>query len=290
MARWTMSRLVRTGCRSATGRFALRVARDLGNLALVDRGMTLAAHAFTSVLPILIVAGALRASADPGTAQIFAEHLGFDEATAEILEKSLPGEAQELRATGVIGVVLLLIAATSFARALERSLRTIWRTPRVSIRFAWRWLAAVAAVVIGLACVVTTRIVLRGDGAIPAIEFLVEVAVWGALWWIVSWIVVNRGVSLRELLPGSVLAGFGFAVAGLFGRMLLPPLFADSASRYGVLGVGFTYIGWLLVLACIFLVASTAGRVVYLTSTGRVWQRSVSASAGRERVDEQRSA
>ena len=151
MARWTMNRLVRTGARSASGRFALRVARDLGDIELIDRGMTLAAHVFTSILPILIVAGALRSRLDPQSGPIFAEHSVSTRRRREILEKSLPGGAQELRATGVIGVILLVIAATSFARALERSLRTIWRTPTVSIKFAWRWLAALVAVVIGLA-------------------------------------------------------------------------------------------------------------------------------------------
>jgi len=41
--------------------------------------------------------------------------------------------------------------------------------------------------------------------------------------------------------------------------------------------MAFTYIGWLLVLACVLLVAATSGRVVYLTYTGRAWRRSVSA-------------
>ena len=284
MARWTVNSLVRIGARSAAGRFVLRVARDLGDLSFIDRGMTLAAHVFTSILPILIVAGALRSSLDPQTGPIFAEHLGLDEATAEILEKSLPGGAQELRATGVIGVMLLVIAATSFARALERSLPKIWRTRPVSIKFAWRWLAALVAVVIGLALVVATRIIVRGDGPMPVVEFVAEIALWGALWWIASWIVINRRVGLRELLPGAVLAGVGFAVAGLFGRAFLPPLLADSASRFGVLGMAFTYIGWLLVLACVLLIALTVGRVVYLTYSGRAWRRSVSASGAEARV------
>jgi membrane protein len=269
MARWTVDRLARVGARSAAGRFALRVARDLGSLALIDRAMTLAAHAFTSIIPILIVAGALRSSLDADTRPIFAEHLGLDESTADILEKSLPGGAQELRATGVIGVILLVIAATSFARALERSLRIIWRTPSVSIRFAWRWLAALASVIIGLALVVMTRIVVVGNGLLAVLEFLAEIALWAALWWIASWLVVNRGVTLRELLPGSLLAGVGFAVAGLVGRVVLPPLLADSASRFGVLGMAFTYIGWLLVLACILLISAVVGRVLYTSTADR---------------------
>lgn len=277
MARWTVNGLVRTGARSAPGRFVLRVLRDLGTLALVDRGMTLAAHVFTSILPILIVAGAVRASLDPQSGPLIAEHLGLDEATAQILEDSLPGGAQELRVTGIVGVVLLIIAATSFARALERSIRTIWRTPAVSIKFAWRWLAALMTVIIGLALIVATRTILVDDSPILAIEFVLEVVLWGALWWIASWVVVNRRVSLRELLPGSVLAGLGFAIAGMIGRVVLPPLLADSANRYGVLGMAFTYIGWLLVLACVLLVAATSGRVAYLTYNGRAWRRSVSA-------------
>ena len=278
MARWTAARLARSGARTAPGRFALRLTRELGRLQLIDRGMTIAAHVFTSVLPILIVVGAVRAQLDPESGPILAEHLGLDTATAEILEASLPGGAQELRATGVIGVVLLVIAATSFARALERSLRTIWRTPTSSLKFAWRWLAAVLTVIIGLAAVVTARIVLRGDGPAPALEFLAELAAWAALWWVASWIVINRQVGLRELLPGALLAGAGFAVAGLVGRLFLPPLLADSANRFGVLGMAFTYIGWLLVLACVFLVATTAGRIVFLTVEGRAWRRSASES------------
>ena len=173
-----------------------------------------------------------------------------------------------------------MIAATSFARALERSLQRIWRTPSISVKFAWRWFAALAAVVIGLAFVVATRIIVHGDGAVPVFEFIAEVVIWGALWWIASWIVINRRVSLRQLLPGAVLAGIGFAVAGLFGRAFLPPLLADSAARFGVLGMAFTYIGWLLVLSCVLLVAATAGRVVYLTYTGDAWRRSVHETGG----------
>ena len=278
MSRWTVDGLARSGARTASGRFALRVARELGRLQLIDRGMTLAAHVFTSVLPILIVAGAVHSQLDPQSGPILAEHLGLDAATAEILSKSLPGGAQELRATGVIGVVLLVIAATSFARALERSLRTIWRTPTSSIRFAWRWFAAVTAVIVGLAAVVSTRIIVRGDGAVPVIEFVAEVAAWSTLWWIAAWIVINRQVSLRELLPGALLAGTGFAVAGLFGRVFLPPLLADSAARFGVLGMAFTYIGWLLVLACVLLIALTVGRIVSLTLDGLAWRRSASES------------
>jgi membrane protein len=276
MVRWTAHRMVRMVVRSAAGRFVLRLLRELADFQLVDRGMTLAAHVFTSVLPILIVAGAVRSQLDAGSGPIFAEHLGLDTRSARLLEDSLPGGAQELRATGVIGIVLLLIAATSFARALERSLRTIWRTGHTSIRLAWRWVAAVITVILGLALVVASRTVLRGAAWMLVVEFLAELIAWSLLWWVTAWVVVGGRIGLRQLLPGAVLTGLGFAVAGLVGRVALPPLLADSASRFGVLGMAFTYIGWLLVLACILLIATTAGRILYLTRTGQAWRRSAS--------------
>ena len=274
MAQRTENRLVRAAARSPSGQFALRVGRDLRDLQVVDRAMTLAAHAFTSILPILIVVGALRSTLDPQADAIFAEHLGFSDATAELLDKSLPSGARELRVIGVVGAVVLVIAATSFARALERSFQTIWRTPKVRIQFAWRWLVTIVAVIIGLTLIMATRIVVHGGGAIPGIEFIAEVAIWGALWWIAGWIVINRSVSLRALLPGAVLAGVAFAIAGQVARLVLPPILAEAALRFGILGVAFSYVGWLLVLSCVLLTAATAGRVVYLTSTGQAWRRS----------------
>lgn len=289
MARWTANGIARTGSRSPVGRFLLRVARDLGSVQLVDRGMTIAAHVFTSVLPILIVAGAIQSNAGSERLSLFAEHLGFDAPTAEILQSSLPDGAQELHATGLIGMLLLVIAATSFARALERSIRTIWHTPHVSIKFAWRWFAAVAIVVTGIGLIVTARILLTGAGFGPVIEFAAEVVLWSGIWWLASWTVINRQVGLRQLLPGSVLAGVGFAVAGVVGRAVLPSVLGDSARRFGVLGLAFSYIGWLLVLACILLIAITVGRVVYLTLSGAAWRRSTTRDVEIEQTDRRTS-
>lgn len=278
MTQWTVNRLVRTGVRSAPGRFAVRVARDLRDVELFDRAMTLAAQVFTSILPILIAAGTLRGRLGPGADSAFIENLSLDERTADLLQDSLPRNVEGVTATGIIGILLLIIASTSFARALERCFRRIWRTPKVSIRFAWRWVVAIVAIVIGIALVIATRNIVDGPGAMPVLEFIAEAAIWCVLWWIASWIVINRSVGLRALLPGSVLAGIGFAGATVLGRVYLPPILAGSADQFGVLGLAFSYIGWLFVLMCVLLVAVTVGRVIHLTVIGRSWSRSGATS------------
>jgi len=197
----------------------------------------------------------------------------------ELVQQSMPQQVEGVTVTQVIGALLVIIAATSFARALERCFRRVWKTPKVGIRFAWRWVVAVIAVVIGFVLVVATRNVLRGTGAMSVLEFIVEAAIWCVLWWFASWMVVNRSVSLRALLPGSALAGLGFAVATVVGRVYLPRVLASSADQFGVLGLAFSYIGWLFVLMAVLLAAVTIGRVIHLASIGHLWSHSGATAA-----------
>ncbi|WP_231728664.1 YhjD/YihY/BrkB family envelope integrity protein [Arthrobacter sp. EPSL27] len=279
MVQPAVNRLMRATVRSTAGRLVLRVLRDIRDLELFDRAMTLAAQAFTSILPVLIVVGSLRASLNPEADAMFAENLSLDDDTAELVKQSIPQAIGGVTFTQVFGALLLILAATAFSRALERCFRRIWKTPKASIRFAWRWVVAIVAILIGLVLVLMTRYVMRGADALSLLEFIIEVAVWSALWWFASWIVINRSVSLRALLPGSVLAGFGFAVAAVVGRLYLPRTFASSADQFGVLGLAFSYIGWLFVLMSVLLVAVTTGRVIHLTLIGQLWSRSGGAAA-----------
>jgi membrane protein len=274
-----VSRLLRSTVRSAAGRFLLRALRDLRDLELFDRAMTLAAQAFTSILPVLIVVSSLRGSLNPEADAMFAENLSLDDETAELVKQSIPRAIEGVSFSQVIGALLLILSATAFARALERCFRRIWKTPKAPIRFAWRWVVAIVAILIGFVLVVMTRYVLRGTGALSLLEFVLEVAVWSALWWFASWIVINRSVSLRALFPGSVLAGLGFAVAAVVGRVYLPRAFASSAHQFGVLGLAFSYIGWLFVLMSVLLAAVTIGRVIHLSVSGQLWSRSGGTAA-----------
>ncbi|GAA1812396.1 YhjD/YihY/BrkB family envelope integrity protein [Agromyces neolithicus] len=281
MAQLPVNRLARAGVRSVAGRFVMRALRDIRELELFDRAMTLAAQAFTSILPVLIVAGSLRGSLNPEANSLVANNLGLDDRTADLVQQSMPQQVEGVTLTQVIAALLLIVAATSFARALERCFLRIWKTPKAGIRFAWRWVAGIVAIVIGLLVVVATRNIVRGTDAISVLEFILEAAIWSALWWIASWVVVNRSISLRALLPGSVLAGLGFAVATVVGRGYLPGALAASAEQFGVLGLAFSYIGWLFVLMSVLLIAVTIGRVIHLALIGQLWSRSGEAAEAR---------
>ena len=121
--------------RSMTGRFVLRALRDIRDLELFDRAMTLAAQAFTSILPVLIVASSLRASLNPEADALFAEKLSLDDHTAELVKQSIPQAIEEVTLTQVIGALLHAIESGN------RSGSTGWPSSRnrASCRPIWNW-------------------------------------------------------------------------------------------------------------------------------------------------------
>jgi membrane protein len=67
---------------------------------------------------------------------------------------------------------------------------------------------------------------------------------------------------VRHLLPGALI----YAVAMSFLRpasgVFLPQALQTSASRYGSIGVAFTYLAWLYAIAWVLLLAAVLGAVI----------------------------
>ena len=125
--------------------------RILGRLIEVqfrDRMVVLAAQAFSAILPLFIVVSTV--SPHPGgdsPARVLAGKLGLGGAQMSSLRAAVAPPPSARASFGVLGVVLALLTATSFARALQRSYQLAWRLPPVGLRAAWRPLA----LVVGLA-------------------------------------------------------------------------------------------------------------------------------------------
>ena len=93
--------------------------------------------------------------------------------------------------------------------------------------------------------------------------------VWGALTvalgyalllWPVSRLLVDGRVGWRALLPGAVLGGLVIALVARVSQALwLPRALAASEERYGALGVAFTYLSLLYVIAWGLIAALALG-------------------------------
>ncbi|MET1043540.1 MAG: YhjD/YihY/BrkB family envelope integrity protein [Microbacteriaceae bacterium] len=247
---------------TAFGRFVLRAARALIAIEVFDRAMTLAAQAFTSILPLVIAVAALRHGGARPIGEGLSNYLGLSDSAATVLERVVPASSDLFSALGWFGTLLLVVSATAFSRALERFYARVWSKRKLGFRAAWRLFAVIAAILLGLVVVQFTRSILRADGTYIALRGLIEFVLWTVVWLLVGWIVLNRSVSLRSLFPGAVLCGIGLSVMGGVGRIYLPIALTSSADQFGALGITIAYIGWLFVLMSVVVCAVTVGHVL----------------------------
>jgi membrane protein len=241
------------------GRIALNSAESCVRIEIFDRSMTIAAQFFTSVFPILILfagwVGRL------GTDSI-ADAVDMPEETRSMLDQAVQASASA--GFGVVGALIVLASATSLSRALTRAYAAIWQLPRPrsTLRSAWRWLAVVVALALSLFVV---RALSQYASAVPpgdVWERLVAFACDLVILTFVPWLLLSGAVRPRCLVPAAIL----FATLMLFVRPAsaawLPLALEASAGRYGSIGVAFTYLAWLYVVAFCLLLTAVFGQVI----------------------------
>jgi membrane protein len=253
------------------GRFVIGCMTTTRRIELFDRSMTIAAQIFTSVLPILI---ALASWFGRNSTDVITATVSVPPETEGALEDVLAAPSDTT--FGVIGVLVVLISATSLSRALTRACAALWELPRPTSRLsaAWRWVAVVLALAVSL---VAARQLHNFSERLPPPGFWDLVAGIGtdmALVVFVPTVLLAGAIPIRHLLPWAFL----YALVMLFVRPVsgayLPRALDASAERYGSIGVAFTYLAWLYVVAWCFLAAGVVGKVL-VSDEGRfgAWLR-----------------
>lgn len=244
---------------TALGRLLTRTLTGLVRIEPFDRAMTLAAQAFTSVLPVIILIAVLRPRRPDDLGSMIAEQFNLPPSTQETLLESLPEAAEASASFGLFGALVVLLSATSFSRALERMYARVWDVSRPGLHGAWRWLAALLAVVVALAIIRFTRGVLGGLPYHVLWQAAATAVVWGVVWTLVPWLLLKGQVALRLMAAGGIPTGMALALAGLSGSIYLPIALQAGARQFGALGIAFTYIGWLFVVSMIVVVGAVLG-------------------------------
>jgi membrane protein len=229
----------------------------------LDRSVILAAQAFSAILPLFIVVTTI--SPHPGgdsPAAFLARRLGLTTEDVSSLQVTVVPPPSARASIGVLGVVLALLTATSFARALQRSYELAWRLPRAGLRAAWRTLALVVGLALYVELLFLFGRLVRGVPAGTVLEDLVTFAGAWALWTGSGWILLGGRVRPRLLVAGGLLTAVGFAVLRRPSALYLPTLVASNQQQYGVLGVAFTLFSWLSAAAFVIVVATVVGAVL----------------------------
>lgn len=224
----------RTESASGWSRTVRRIVDGLVEIEIVDRSMTLAAQIFTSVLPVLI-AGSFLPYWDLA-AQAINDQLGFDTNMLVSGVGTFTVTDPTFAAFGVVGLLMVVISGTSFAKALARIYAKIWNVPSIGVRHAWRWLVvlllvAFSAVLIGAIRELTG---LRYVGVPLAIAG--ELVIWMIVWTISPYLLTMGKLSGRVLWMTGALTASGLTVVRAAGRLVLPRITDTAYTRFGLLG------------------------------------------------------
>ncbi|WP_238421507.1 YhjD/YihY/BrkB family envelope integrity protein [Gordonia sp. 'Campus'] len=256
----------------------LRIVVDIARGNITDRSMTLAAQAFTSILPIVILVLNL-----PGTDVV-------DDALTDLgipisrLDSTWVANPTSATTFGIIGALMTIAGATSLSRALGRMYVSIWDVAKLPLRTFWRWVVvvflipvAVTAQGLSTGLQATSLFGVRiGDRGILGIALLliVTLLIWSATFTAIPRLLVSSQVPIKLLVLNGVGTGLLITVLLAGSRVGLPALAAGTIRSYGTLGIVFVAISWLFVFALILVVTAI---VVHAAATdeGRVgrWVR-----------------
>jgi membrane protein len=256
----------------------LRIVIDIARGNLTDRSMTLAAQAFTSILPIVILVLTL-----PGTDVV-------DDALTELgipassLDAPTIDDPTSATTFGNIGALMTIAGATSLSRALGRMYVSIWDVAKLPWRSFWRWVVVVflipaAVTVRGLSTGLQATSIFGvhvGDRGVLGIVLVAAVTllIWSATFTFIPRLLVSSQVPMKLLVLNGLGTGLLITVLLAGSRVALPTLAAGTIRSYGTLGIVFVAISWLFVFALILVVTAI---VVHAAATdeGRVgrWVR-----------------
>ncbi len=236
-----------TGWLRATpvGRTLWRIVDGLVEIQIVDRALALAAQIFTSVLPVIIAASVF--SGWHTAADTISDQFGFDTQSLSVGEADTTDPS--FAAFGVVGLLMVVLSGTSFARALGRVYGAVWQVPSMGPRDAWRWLAALLAVALSVGLVGQTRDLSHVQYAGRPLALIGEIIVWTLVWAFAPFLLTKGALTGRFLWATGLVTAVGLTAVHVAGRIALPRMTANAQQHFGPLGLAFTSVSWLFIMS-----------------------------------------
>jgi membrane protein len=233
----------------------------------------LAAQAFTSLIPFLVVAAAF-GPGDSDLSDRIIDRFDLSGSAARSVRQLFNSSGEVESAVTWVSVIILVLSALSFTRALQRMYQRAYGAAPTSWKEGWRGLAWLAALAAWLVVSSPLRGALEDVGGIVFAIALSTTL--GFVLWLMTPRILLGPVSWRHLLPGAtvsaVLAALLTAASGIY----IPILMTWSADRYGLIGIAFTFQSWLLASAIVIVVGAVVGAVT--SERMETWRRRTSVS------------
>ena len=243
--------------------FVLRTLNRFQRIAGFDRAIALASSALTALIPLAILASAILPHLEAkDAAQRIIVRYGLTGAGAQAVKDVLAPASGTNPEVSLIGILLLLLAALSFSRGVQRLFEQTWELKPLSVRNTLNDLVWM----IGLVCYLLLSwwahgLVDSGRVQIAANLVLLPASAIFLAW--SGWVLSARRIPWRSLMPFAILGAALLAVCFTGAAVYLPHWFSAYASRYGVVGVVLAMISALFVVMVVVVVSAAVGREVF---------------------------
>lgn len=228
---------------------------NFGRLEGVDRALALAAQAFSALFPVLILIGSLEPSGrgkDVGEALI--ERFGLTGEGADAVKHAFAAPESVKGSVTVISILFVIFSALAFARALQRLYEKAWKLEARGIKatgWGLGWL-----VIFSLYWTILSAV---GDGDRTVVGLILAFL----LWLITPYVLLARRVRWQSLVPQAVLTAIGIVAVGIWSTFYMGRAISTSAEQFGVVGVSFALLTWLVALAFAIVIAAAIGTAIH---------------------------
>jgi membrane protein len=215
-----------------------------------DRAMAIGAYAYSALIPAVIVYSAA-VSGERSFADTLVDKFELTGSAADAVRDAFGSSATAESSITWLGLLLLVVAALSFARAMQRLYEGAFGLPPLSMRntnWALLWLLILFAVA------AVRPVIDRG----PVTGLILSALVWLAT----PYLLLGRRVLWSRLIGVSLLSALGMSGVGIYTVIYMPHAISDASEQYGVFGIGFALLSWLFVTACVLVAAATGGALI----------------------------
>jgi membrane protein len=240
-----------------------RFVTELVRVEVIDRSMVIAAQGLLALVPLLIVMAAfLPHEVAVALSQRFQGATGLAPEETQSIRSALSPD-QVRSEFGVLGALITLFSATSFARSIQRMNERTWELPHIGgVKGNRRCFVWLAGWLIMLQAIALLGLALRGVGPAGLLRLGEQCLTSTLLWWWSAHALLLGRKAWRRLLPGAAVTGIALTVYTSASKLVMPTYAKTSAEQLGTLGIVLAATTWLIGVGLVFVVAAVVGRVL----------------------------
>jgi uncharacterized BrkB/YihY/UPF0761 family membrane protein len=243
--------------------FVLRVVNRFQKVAGFDRAIALASGAFTTLIPLTILASSLATHlGGKGTADRIIDRYELTGGGAQAIRDVFAPPSGSSTSVGLLGFLFFLVAVLSFSRAVQRLFEQAWELPALSVRNTFNGLLWIAGISVYLALSGGLHGAL-GRNRVDLAPTLLGLPLSAAFLVWSGWVLSAKRIPWRALIPFGLLGSVVLAVYSIGAAVYVPHLFSTYTTRYGVIGAVFAMISALFCVMVVVVGSAAAGREIH---------------------------